>query len=176
MDILNEHERRLVTSPADAWRLIANLGGKHELLWPKHWPAIHFDRPLGLGAVGGHGFVGYYVEQYSPPELIRFRFTAPKGIEGYHEFRVVREISSVRFRHTMRMRTRGLFTWLWLLAIRPVHDALLQDLMDRASYYSSAHCFRSPWSRRVKFLRWLLKTLQPAYASAQGHAAVDGAQ
>lgn len=155
MNVINQHERRLVTSPEDAWRLIANLGGKHELLWPQHWPAMRFDRPLGLGAVGGHGFVGYYVEQYSPPELIRFRFTAPKGVEGYHEFRVVREISSVRFRHTMRMRTHGWFTWLWLLAIRPIHDALLQDLMDRASTYSSGHEFHSRWSPWVRFLRWV---------------------
>jgi hypothetical protein len=155
MDIVNVHRRWLITSPEDAWRLIANLGGKHELLWPRGWPPMRFDRPLGLGAVGGHGPIGYYVEEYRPPELIRFRFTAPKGVEGYHEFRIVPEIGGVRFRHTMRIRTRGLFTWLWLLAIQPMHDALLQDLMDRASTYSSGHEFSSRWSPWVRFLRWI---------------------
>ena len=155
MNVVNVHERRLFTSPEDAWRLIANLGGKHELLWPRHWPAMRFDRPLGLGAVGGHGPIGYYVEEYAPPQLIRFRFTAPKGVEGYHEFRILPEIGGVRFRHSMRIRTRGLFTWTWLLAIRPMHDALLQDLMDRASTYSSGHEFSSRWPLWVRFLRWI---------------------
>src|SRR5579872_4788870 len=87
MNILNVHKRRLYTSPEDAWRLIANLGSKHELLWPHGWPGIRFDRPLGLGATGNHGPISYYVEEYSPPELIRFRVTHPKGFDGYHEFR-----------------------------------------------------------------------------------------
>ena len=155
MNVINVHKRRLLTSPEDAWRLIANLGSKHEILWPHHWAPIRFDRPLGLGAVGGHGFVGYYVEEYSPPEVIRCRFTAPKSVEGYHEFRIIPELGSVVLRHTMRMRTRGLFTWLWLAAIRPMHDALLEDAMDRASTYSSGHEFHSPWSLWVSFLRWI---------------------
>jgi len=168
MNVVNLHERRLLTSPEDAWRLIANLGGKHELLWPaSRWPAMRFDRPLGLGATGGHGPIGYYVEQYSPPELIRFRFTQPKGFEGYHEFRVLPELGGVRFRHTVRARSRGLATWYWLLALRPLHDALLEDAMDRASSYSCGHEFRSRWSLRVRFLRWLLRRLDPR---AAGHA------
>lgn len=160
MNVINQHERRLITSPEDAWRLIANLGGKHELLWPaQHWPAMRFDRPLSLGAHGHHGFVGYFVEDYSPPELLRCRFTAPQGVEGYHEFRIIPQGSSVLFRHTMRMRTRGVFTLLWLIAIRPMHDALLQDLMDRASHYSSGCEFHTPWSPWVRFLRWLSRRL-----------------
>ena len=155
MNVVNVHKRRLFTSTEDAWRLIANLGGKHELLWPQQWPTMRFDRPLGLGATGGHGPIGYYVEEYSPPELIRFRFTAPKGVEGYHEFRIIPELGSVVLRHTMRMRTRGLFTWLWLAAIRPMHDALLEDAMDRASTYSSGHEFHSPWPLWVRLLRWI---------------------
>lgn len=157
MNILNVHKRRLYTSPEDAWRLLANLGGKHELLWPRGWPAMRFDRPLGLGAVGGHGPIGYYVEQYSPPELIRFRFTAPKGIDGYHEFRIEPQIGGVQFRHTLRARSRGLATWYWLLGLRALHDACVEDMMDRASSYSSGHEFHSPHSLRVSALRWLLR-------------------
>ena|SRR5579859_5644370 len=153
MNILNVHKRRLYTSPEDAWRLIANLGSKHELLWPHGWPGIRFDRPLGLGATGNHGPISYYVEEYSPPELIRFRVTHPKGFDGYHEFRIAPQIGSLSFRHTVRMRTRGAATWLWLLVIRPLHDAMVEDIMDRASSYSSGHEFHSPWSLWVRFLR-----------------------
>ena len=166
MNVLNVHERRLLTSPEDAWRLIANLGSKHDLLWPPHWPGIRFDRQLGLGAIGSHGLIGYYVEQYSPPELIRFRVTTPKAFVGYHEFRIVPHMDSVIFRHTVRIRTHGAATWLWLLVISPLHDAMVEDIMDRASTYSSNHPFSSRWTLRVRFLRWLLDRLAPLYALA----------
>ena len=172
MNVFNVHERRLLTSPEDAWRLIANLGGKHDLLWPQHWPRMRFDRPLGLGAIGGHGFIGYYVEQYSPPELIRFRFTSPRGYDGYHEFRIVQEIGSLKFRHTLRMRTHGMTTWLWILVLKPLHDALVEDLMDCASTYSSNHTFSSHWPLRVRFLRWLLGRLSPPPAQRSPSAPI----
>lgn len=164
MNVLNVHERRLLTSPEDAWRLIANLGTRHEVLWPDHWPPIRFDRPLGMGAIGSHGPIGYHVEQYSPPELIRFRVTRPKGFDGYHEFRIVQDVGSLKFRHTVRIRTHGAATWLWLLVIGPLHDAMVEDIMDRASTYSSNHTFTSPWPLRVRFLRWLLGKLAPPRA------------
>lgn len=156
MNVLNVHERTLLTSDDDTWRLIANLGSKHDLLWPEHWPKMRFDRPLGLGAHGGHGPIGYYVERFTRPELIRFRFTAPKGFEGYHEFQIEPRLGSVIFRHTLRVRTRGLATWFWLLVLRPLHDALVEDAMDRASNYSSGCCFTSPWSLRVRLIKWLM--------------------
>ena len=172
MNVLNVHERRLLTSPDDAWRLIANLGGKHELLWPDRWPRIRFDRQLGLGAIGGHGLINYYVEQYSPPELIRFRVTAPEGFDGYHEFRIVQDVGSLVFRHTVRIHTRGAATWLWLLMISPLHDAMVEDIMDRASSYSSNHRFTTRWPLKVRFLRWLLDKLAPLYAHASALAPV----
>ena len=109
--------------------------------------------------MGGHGPIGYYVEEYSPLELIRFRFTAPKGIEGYHEFRLRPEIGCVVFQHTLRARSHGLATGYWLLGLRALHDACLEDLMDRASSYSSGHEFHSPHPLRVRALRWLLRRL-----------------
>lgn len=159
MNVMNVHKRTLVTSPEDAWRLIANLGSKHDILWPARWPAIRFDRPLGLGAVGSHGPIGYYVEQYTAPELIRFRVTHPTGFDGYHEFRIVPQIGSVMFQHTVRIQTRGLATWFWRLVIHPLHDAMVEDIMDRASSYSSGHNFHSFWPLRVKLLRWFLGKL-----------------
>jgi hypothetical protein len=172
MNILNVHERTLLTSAEDAWRLIANLGSKHDLLWPVHWPKMRFDRPLGLGAHGGHGPIGYYVEQYARGELIRCRFTRPSGFEGYHEFQIEPRLGSVIFRHTLRVRTRGLATAYWLLVLRPLHDALVEDAMDRASSYSSCHTFTSPWPLRVRFLKWLMSVLSGRRRSAQAVASM----
>lgn len=172
MNVLNVHERTLLTSRADAWRLIVNLGSKHELLWPKRWPAMRFDRPLGLGAAGGHGPIGYYVQDLVPEESIRFRFTAPRGFEGYHEFRILPQLGSLTFRHTVRVKTRGLATAYWLLILRPVHDALVEDLMDRASSYASGCEFHSRWPLRVRFTRWLLRQLPQPHG--QQRAATSG--
>lgn len=170
MNVLNVHERTLLTGADDAWRLITNLGSKHDLLWPDHWPKMRFDRPLGLGAHGGHGPIGYYVEQYAHGERIRFRFTRPSGFEGYHEFLIEPRLGSVIFRHTLRVRTRGLATAYWLLVLRPLHDALVEDAMDRASSYSSGHNFASPWSLRVRFLKWLMRVFSRRYRRAQAVA------
>lgn len=159
MNVVNVHERTLLTTPEDAWRLVANLGSPYELLWPERWPKMRFDRALGLGACGGHGPIGYYVESYAPFDHIRLRFTRPRGFEGYHEFRILPQLGHVSFRHTVRVRTRGMATWYWLLVLRPLHDACLQDLMDRASSYSSGHPFHTPWPLRVRFLRWLARRL-----------------
>ncbi|HEV2211863.1 MAG TPA: SRPBCC family protein [Gammaproteobacteria bacterium] len=176
MNIVNIHERTLLTSPADAWRLIANLGSKYELLWPERWPKLRFDRALGLGACGGHGPIAYFVEGYVPGELLRCRFTRPRGFEGYHEFRIIPQLGSVTFRHTMRVRTHGLASGYWFWVLGPLHDALLEDLMDRASSYSSGHPFHTPWSLRVRFLRWLLRMLGSGRPPAPRAATVDSAR
>ena len=85
MKVVNIHERELPASPERVGALIDSLSSHEDSLWPKHsWPPLEFDRPLSVGAVGGHGPVRYFVEAYTPCKSIRFRFTRPKGFSGYH--------------------------------------------------------------------------------------------
>src|SRR5664280_1614566 len=75
----NRHQRTLSARPAVVGQLIDGLAGHEDRLWPtEQWPAMCLDRPLGVGARGGHGPVRYCVEAYTPGEAIRFRFEAPK--------------------------------------------------------------------------------------------------
>jgi hypothetical protein len=67
MKIVNIHECRLEAGLPEAGALIDSLASDEDRLWPhEHWPSIRFDRPLGIGAVGGHGPIGYTVEAYNP--------------------------------------------------------------------------------------------------------------
>ena len=85
----NIHAREF---PVDARRLgalIDALGTEEDRLWPRHrWPPMRFDEPMRPGASGGHGPIRYVVESYDPHHTVRFRFTAPAGFMGWHEFEV----------------------------------------------------------------------------------------
>jgi hypothetical protein len=152
----NEHQRQLAAPPQVVGRLIDGLAGPEDRLWPtEQWPAMRFDRPLGVGASGGHGPVRYHVEAYIPGEVIRFRFRAPTGFDGYHEYAVVPlPNSGTLVRHRLVMATTGPARLSWPLLYRPLHDALIEDSLDKASR-SLGLAITKPrrWSWRVRLLR-----------------------
>jgi hypothetical protein len=117
-----------------------------------------FDRPLGVGAIGGHGEIRYVVESYEQGKYIRFRFTAPRGFIGTHTFSV-EEINSgtIQLRHVINMELTGSARLLWPLAIRWLHDALLEDALDKAEAFCASRpvSFRT-YSFWVRFLRYIL--------------------
>jgi hypothetical protein len=60
-------------------------------------------------------------------------------------------------RHVIDMRTVGMAVPNWSLIIRPLHDALLEDALDKIE---GAFWNVGPprtWSRKVEFLRWLVR-------------------
>jgi hypothetical protein len=63
---------------------------------------MRFDRPLAVGAIGGHGPIRYVVEAYDPGAMIRFRFTRPAGFDGVHGFTVVTRDEGVVLRHDLK--------------------------------------------------------------------------
>jgi hypothetical protein len=158
MRVINIHERALQATMEEVGKLIDSLASPRDLLWPtQSWPCMKFDRPLGVGATGGHGPIGYSVEDYLPGRRIRFRFLRPKGFEGYHEFDV-REIggNNVVLRHRLEMTTTGRAVLAWPLVFRPLHDALIEDALTRAQASLGLEADLWSWSARVRFLRWLV--------------------
>ena len=92
MRVINVHERELLATPEQVGALIDSLASDEDALWPNHsWPRMAFDRPLCVGATGGHGPVRYFVGEYVPGQAIRFHFTGPKGFSGYHGYEMVRK-------------------------------------------------------------------------------------
>jgi hypothetical protein len=108
--------------------LIDGLGLAQDRVWPKdRWPAMRFDGPREPGILGGHGPVRYRIEVIRPSRCISFRFLVPESFDGTHAFDI-EEVRTgvVRLRHTVEMRVGlpGLLQW-WL-AIRPLHNALVE--------------------------------------------------
>jgi len=134
MRVRNLHEREFAAPASAVGALIDTLASSNDRLWPvDKWPPMRFDRPLAVGAVGGHGPVGYTVEEYHPGQSIRFRFTAPRGFDGTHRFEVEEREGKTVLRHIIEMRATGPALLSWPLAIRSLHNAAIEDCFDRAA-------------------------------------------
>jgi hypothetical protein len=118
-------------------------------LWPPAWGRQEFDRPLGVGADGGHGPIRYRCTEFVPGESITFEFT---DLSGTHTLSaagtVLRHDLVGDFNLAQRLR--------WALVIRWLHDACLEDLLDNAERAAG----REPaeparWSLWVRLVRRL---------------------
>lgn len=134
MRVRNLHARRIDVHPGKVAELMDSLSGEHDRLWPRsEWPPMTFDRLLAVGATGGHGPVRYSVVEYEPGRRIRFQFDAPRGFEGYHEFRVDESApGTTTLSHLLAMETRSTALATWPLVFRPLHDALIEECLDTA--------------------------------------------
>lgn len=159
MDVLNIHKRKLEADPTAVGALLDSLSSPEDRLWPRHaWPRMAFDRPLEVGARGGHGPIRYVVEAYTPGQSIRFRFIGPSGFDGFHGYEIERGLSAQTtvLKHTLEMTARGKAVASWPLIYRPMHDALLEDSLALAQVSLGLPPDIRPWSFWVKMLRWSL--------------------
>jgi len=158
MKILNVHERELQASPDRVGALVDSLASRDDALWPKYaWPRMEFDRPLSVGARGGHGPIRYFVEEYVPGESIKFRFTGPKGFDGFHGYKRIKTTgNTVVLRHTLEMTTHGRAILSWPAVYRPMHDALIEDSLATAEASLGQAPRVQSWSLWVRFLRWVV--------------------
>jgi hypothetical protein len=166
----NAHERALPAPAARVGALLDRLAGPDDLLWPAPaWPALRLDRPLGVGASGGHGPVRYRVSEYEPGRRVRFTFDPAIGLEGYHELRVVPDgADRCRLVHVLEGRPHGSALLSWPLAVRWLHDGLIEDALDNAELAVTGTVARparrSAWQR---FLRARL-AVRPREAQVTG--------
>lgn len=158
MQVLNIHEREFEADHNNVGALLDSLASKEDRLWPVlMWPRMELDRPLCVGAVGGHGPIRYLVEEYTPGQSIKFRFTGPKGFDGFHGYEILlRAGESVILKHTLRMSARGLAMLSWPLVFRPMHDALIEDSLTTAQVSLGLSPTVKPWSAWVRILRWVI--------------------
>lgn len=159
----NAHERSIDAPPSVVGALLDQLAGPHDPLWPAPaWPAMRFDRPLGLGAQGGHGPVRYTVTDYEPGRRVRFTFDDRNGRGGHHELTVEADAKGPatrsRVRHVLETHPRGSMRLAWPLVVRWMHDAVVEDLLDnfeRAATGTVRTPARwSPWVRVLNRAQW----------------------
>lgn len=158
MRVKNVHQRTIAAPLAEVGGLLDRLGSRDDPLWPcDRWPAMRLDPGLEVGAFGGHGPIRYSVEEYSPGRSVRFRFSEPRGFDGCHGFEIEEAgPGAVRVRHFIEMKTSGWARLSWPLVFRPLHDALLEDALDRAQSRCGAKVEERRWSARVRAIRWAL--------------------
>jgi hypothetical protein len=112
---------------------------------------------LQPGSRGGHGPIRYFVASYRPGQGVRFTFTAPAGFAGFHEFEIEElAADTTLLRHTVRMETTGAAVLTWPLVFGPLHDALVEDGLDKAARALGLVPEAKGWSCRVRFLRRML--------------------
>lgn len=133
--VVNVHEREYHVPSTEVAALVATLSSKDDRLWPhEHWPRMRLDPGLTPGASGGHGPIRYQVESVDPARRVVFRFTGPPGFHGWHAFDVIKlKENATLLRHELRIRPRGWARLTWPLFFRPLHDALIEEALDKAA-------------------------------------------
>jgi hypothetical protein len=154
MKVLNIHERFLKNGKM-AGKLIDLLASRDDRLWPRSWPPMKFDRPLGVGAAGGHGPVRYVVCEYVPARSICFAFTGPSGFNGGHRLDLIDHRDGEILRHTLEMDATGIALLTWPLFFRPLHDALIEDALAQAEAETGLAPRVAAWSWYVRLIRRL---------------------
>ena len=108
MKVKNVHERVLAAPVDEVGALLDSLSSSSDRVWPERWPTMRFDRPLQVGAVGGHGPIRYEVEGYAAGRVVRFRFTRPSGFDGSHRYEATGlPQGQTRLRHVLEMDVGG---------------------------------------------------------------------
>ena len=158
--IRNVHER-VINAPRESLGvLLDGLGQKGDRLWPsRSWPPMVLDRPLALGAEGGHDGIYYYVSEYEPGRRVRFTFHPRTGIIGAHELGLdALDDERSRIRHVLIGRTSGAMRVMFPAAVEPLHDVVIEDLFDNAERETTGTVIRpATWSPRVRVLRRLAR-------------------
>ncbi|NED95580.1 DUF2867 domain-containing protein [Phytoactinopolyspora alkaliphila] len=166
--VRNTHERVIPASAEALGELMSTLGSDDDKLWPSPaWLAMRLDRPISVGADGGHGPIRYWVSEYEPGRRVRFTFHPETGIDGFHEL-VIEPLpdGNVVLRHFAEGAPRGVTRILWPVAIRPMHDAVVEDLLDNAERHTTGGVERpATWSRWVRILRRFTELPRPVAVS-----------
>ncbi|MEV4483453.1 DUF2867 domain-containing protein [Micromonospora coxensis] len=150
----NVHERALPVPAAVVGRLVDRIGAADDPLWPAPaWVPVRFDRPLAVGADGGHGPIRYHVTGYEPGRRVELTFHPRTGLIGTHTLEVEeRGPDACVLRHRLSARPVGRMRLLWPTLVRVCHDTVIEHLLDnaeRAVTGTVAHPVRYPWRARL---------------------------
>lgn len=153
-EIKNVHVREIGAPASKVGEILDTLGSVDDRLWATDiWVAepVFFDRPLGVGAVGGHGSIRYSVIGYEPGRRIVFRFAPDGGLAGVHGF----EIAPVGTDRTRITHFLDAETSAWMRPLVPIliawHDAMVETAFDRAEREATGSL--APPTRIPRWLR-----------------------
>jgi hypothetical protein len=151
--IENVHAREIQAPVSLVGGILDTLGSPVDRVWASDiWLAepVVLDRPLGVGADGGHGSIRYSVVEYEPGRRIVFRFSPGGGLSGSHGFEVeAAGPDQTRITHFLDAQTS-----LWMRPLVPIligwHDAMVETAFDRVQLEATGSL-----QRRTPIPRWL---------------------
>jgi len=124
----------------------------------KNWPRMKLNQGLIEGSEGGHEPIGYFVKEYIPNQRIQFQITRLKNFVGIHKFEIEPfGLNETQITHTIDMNVKEIGILTWLIGIRCLHDALIEDALDQIENHFSSQKKQSQWSLWVRTLRFFLK-------------------
>lgn len=159
MKIINIHTR-VINQPLDSISgILDTLATPDDKIMAfTKWPAMKLDKGLVVGSKGGHGPIRYTVVEYIERQLIKFEFSKPKGFNGFHSFEFFAlDDKNTKIKHTIDIDAVGTGLLSWWFAVRWLHDALLEDSLDKIENLFTEKMTSSKWSLWVRFLRGILK-------------------
>ena len=162
MKILNVHQRVIDVPAREVGCLLDTLASADDRMWPhERWPALTASAPLQVGAIVDRAGLGTdTVAQYAPGSHIRFVYG--KKHRSYHEFTVTEvSVEKCLLTHTLNAQPSIARWCLWSIGIRLLHDALMDDLLDKVESQLVAGGRQRAWSLTVRFLRRVAR-VEPA--------------
>lgn len=159
MKIINIHKRQFDQPTTLLADILDTIGSDNDRLWPKEkWPRVNLDDRLEIHSSGGHGPIGYYVSLYDFGRLLEFTFTSPEEFIGKHSFEIIDKAdgtSELLHRIDMSVNLKG--SIIWYCAVKWLHDALLEDCLDKVHNQLAENRVHTPHTFWVKTLRYLLR-------------------
>lgn len=159
MKVLNIHTRTINQPIEVVGGLLSSLSSERDKVWPfEAWPAMKFKEGLTLNARGGHGPIRYHISKYTPNKSIEFTILSPKGFHGTHSYAFMSKTDkTTEVTHTIDMKTEGSGTIIWLFAVKWLHNALLEDSLDKIENQFNKQKKNTKRSFYVSLLRRLVK-------------------
>lgn len=163
MKVRNVHQREMRGSMQQLGEIIKTYGSSNDRMYPfERWPKMQLEGPDGpplVGRIGNRGAARFVMTLYENGERVRYswKFLKPAGFDGHHHGEA-EEVGNGKllFRSVIDMNTRGLkATLLWLFVMRPLHDAVVEDSLDKVERELGSSPTVHKWSTWVKFLRRL---------------------
>lgn len=159
MKVINIHKRTIHQPKEEISKIFNSLSSNNDQLWPKEkWPPMIFRKGLTEGAIGGHRPIKYSINKYIPGIFIEFKFMKPDGFIGIHKFEITEiEKDKTELKHTIDMVVSGKGILTWYIAIKWLHNALLEDCMDKAENNFLTEKKKTEWNLWVLFLRRIFR-------------------
>ena len=133
MRVVNSHKRDISQPKELVSEVFKTLASEQDKIWPyENWPAIKFKNGVCVGSRGGHGPIRYTIIAYTEGDSITFEFDKRSGFNGWHQFKIIaNDDASTTVSHTIEMHTNLKASIKWILVIRWLHDALIEEAFDK---------------------------------------------